>query len=183
MLDWDRALFVSINGLAGRSGLADWAMLMLAQPSSLWLPGALVLAYWIWVDRREALIGAVALTAFIVVVDQVGAQLKQLVGRVRPCQTFADMHLLVGCGGTGSFPSNHALNTAAAAAFAQALYPKTGWITWPLVALIGVSRMYVGAHYATDVLGGWLIGWLLGAGAAWLLLRWPVFRLSNVPAP
>jgi len=151
-------------------------MLMLARSSSLLFPGACLLAYWVWTNRREALIGGTALAGLIVAADQFGAQIKHLVDRVRPCQAFTDIHLLVGCGGTGSFPSNHALNTAAAAAFAQVLYPKTGWITWLLVFLVGLSRVYVGAHYVTDVLGGWAIGGLLGAGAAWLLLRWPAFR-------
>ena len=44
-----------------------------------------------------------------------------------------------------------------------------------LVLLIGLSRMYIGEHWATDVVGGWLFG------GAWLLVlmaahRWWVFR-------
>jgi membrane-associated phospholipid phosphatase len=36
--------------------------------------------------------------------------------------------------------------------------------------------VYVGAHYVSDVLGGWVLGGVLGGGAAWILLQWPRFR-------
>ena len=75
-----------------------------------------------------------------------------------------------------SFPSNHAMNTVAAAAFLQVLYPKSGWVSWPLVGLVGFSRIYVGAHYVSDIVGSWIIGGLSGAFVAWLLLQWPQFR-------
>lgn len=178
-MNWDVSLFHAINGLAGRSFVADWTMVALAGPTSLLVPGALAFGYWLWVNRREALIGTTGLACLILLGDQLGAQVKQLVGRVRPCHLLSGVHQLVGCGGTFSFPSNHALNTAAAAAFAQVLYPVTGWVTWPLVAVIGFSRVYVGGHYVTDVLGGWVLGGLLGAGAALLLIRWSLFRPTH----
>jgi undecaprenyl-diphosphatase len=58
----------------------------------------------------------------------------------------------------------------------QVLYPKSGWVSWPIVALTGFARVYVGAHYVSDVLGGWVLGGMLGGGAAWILLRWSQFR-------
>ena len=47
-----------------------------------------------------------------------------------------------------------------------------------VVLLIGLSRMYIGEHWATDVVGGWLFG------GAWLLVlmaahRWWVFRRAG----
>ena len=175
-MNLDQTLFRTINGLAERSALADWAMLMLAHPSTLLAPALLVFAYMLWRDRRKTLILAASFAVLFLLGDLLGAQVKHLAARARPCHVLSGVHQLVGCGGTFSFPSNHALNTAAAAAFAQVLFPASGWVTWPLVAVTGFARVYVGAHYATDVLGGWVIGGVLGAGAALLLLRWKGFR-------
>ncbi len=176
-MNWDQTFFLAINGLAEQSALADGAMLMLARPTSLFVPGLLAFGYWVWWDRRQALLGTLTLAGLFLFGDLLGAQIKHLTARVRPCHILTGIHQLTGCGGTFSFPSNHALNTAAAAAFAQVLYPVTGWVTWPIVAAVGFARVYVGAHYVTDVLGGWVIGGVLGVGAACLLLRTRRLRL------
>lgn len=185
-MDWDVALFQAINGLAGQSEWLDWLMHQLGRPKFFMPPGLAALAWWIWTRRTEAALGGPVLFASFGLGDLLGAQVKWLVGRPRPCRVLPGVHEISGCGGTFSFPSNHALNTAAAAAFLQILYPKTGWVSWPLVAAIGFSRVYVGGHYLTDVLGGWAIGGAFGAGVAILLLRWPKFRAprpATVPPP
>jgi len=70
-----------------------------------------------------------------------------------------------------SFPSGHATGaTAVCVAFAyvsvrQRAHP---WIIVPICALIillvGISRVYLDVHWASDVLGGWLVGAAFGAG-------------------
>ncbi|MGQ0809653.1 MAG: phosphatase PAP2 family protein [Nitrospiraceae bacterium] len=182
-MSWDEAFFRAINSLAGRHTLLDHLMVDLADPDLLWIPGILLAVFWYWTTRREALFAGPSLAAAIGLVDFLGARLKDLAARPRPCMVLTDVHPLLACGKTFGFPSNHATNTAAAAAFLHTLYPKSGWISWPLVVVIGFARVYIGAHYVTDVLGGWMIGGLLGAGVAWLLLRWPRFRSVATPAP
>ena len=174
----DEVLFLAINGLAGQSAVADHFFLQLGNPSTLYLPGACAITYWLWSNRREALLGGPVLAGSVGLADFIGGQLKWVFERVRPCRAMSEAIKIEpnGCGGLFSFPSNHAVNTVTIAAFLQVLYPRSGWVTWPVVALVGFARVYIGAHYVTDVLGGWMLGGVIGGGAAWVLLQWPRFR-------
>jgi undecaprenyl-diphosphatase len=177
VVSWEESLFFAINGLAGQEPARDQFFLYLGNLGTFYIPIALAVGYWIWVDWKEAVIGSVVLAGVIGLGDFAGGQLKWIVERVRPCRALSQAVTLdpSGCGALYSFPSNHAINTAAAAAFMFVLYPKSGWVSLPIVGLVGFARVYVGAHYVTDVIGGWIIGGLCGAGAAWLLVRWPRF--------
>lgn len=176
MLGIDETLSLTINGLAGQWAALDWLALMLSRPGLLWGPGIILAGYWLWLNWKEALLAAPVLAGSIGVLDFVGARLKDLAARPRPCMVLEEFHQLEACGKTFGFPSNHAVNTATAAAFLQILYPRSGWISWPLVVAVGLSRVFIGAHYVTDVLGGWVIGGIFGGGVAWLLVQWPRFR-------
>jgi len=69
-----------------------------------------------------------------------------------------------------SFPSAHAANSTALALLAALLWPRLRTGIWALPLLVGWSRVYLGKHYPTDVLGGWLLGLTVG-WLFWLLWR------------
>src|SRR2546427_4528518 len=120
-MNWDVRLFHAINGLAEQSAVVDEAMIVLAHPSTLLVPGALLFGYWWWVSRRDAIIGATALAGLVLLGDLLGAQVKHLVGRVRPCQLLEGVHQLGGCGGKVSFPSKQRVTAHSGAALALGL--------------------------------------------------------------
>jgi len=109
---------------------------------------------------RIAVIGILIL---IIVSDQFGYRiLKELFQRVRPCNVLNDVLTPIGCIANFSFPSNHALNNFAAATFLFKLYPKYKWAFFITAILVSLSRVYLGVHYPSDILGGAIIGALLG---------------------
>jgi undecaprenyl-diphosphatase len=112
---------------------------------------------------RLGKIAVIGLILLIVFTDQTGYRiLKDFFERVRPCNVLTDVITPVGCAGGFSFPSNHALNNFAAAVFLLRLFPAYKWIFLIVAALVSISRIYLGVHYPSDVLGGAIIGAAFG---------------------
>jgi undecaprenyl-diphosphatase len=78
--------------------------------------------------------------------------IKPLVGRVRPCTALPTVVLRIPCPEGPSFPSSHAVNMAALATVLTLSYRRWWWVWWSAALVVGLSRVYVGVHYPSDVL-------------------------------
>lgn len=120
---------------------------------------ALVLVYF--GNRRERLAGITALVAACVEVLLVNGVLKVFVARPRPFVTHEEIMPLTQVLSQYSFPSGHtALAFALAFVFYRLSAHKHRVYGLVVAALVGFSRMYLGVHYLSDVLGGIVIGYL-----------------------
>lgn len=126
----------------------------------------------LWQCRHPRL--AVGLLVSVLAATLASTWLKVLIGRERP-----DIVEHVALTFTASFPSGHAFLSAVTllciAGFVG-LAVKRHRITrlcyiiaWGVIVLIGVSRIYLGVHWPTDVLAGWLLGLTWASlSVAWL---------------
>ncbi|HEY0778284.1 MAG TPA: phosphatase PAP2 family protein [Gemmatirosa sp.] len=127
---------------------------------------AVLVAVWLWWTgaRRGAAMLVAAPASAILVFNLI----KQLVHRARPAGG------LLLRAATYSFPSGHAAVSAAAFGTLGLVLAREGRLSRPIAGLlavgcplvIGLSRIYLGAHWATDVLAGWCLGAAIAAIAA-----------------
>lgn len=93
----------------------------------------------------------------------VNIAVKPLVARIRPYEVIKEITILTHQPGDHSFPSGHSAGSFACAwAFFRAYKKKWGVPALVLASLIAISRLYVGVHYPTDVIGGIVIGIIVG---------------------
>lgn len=89
--------------------------------------------------------------------------LKNIFERERPFHAVEDLILLTAEPSGSSFPSGHTAGALAAGyIFCKYLPKKYGLPLLILGLVMGFSRIYVGAHYVSDVIGGIVIGCFCG---------------------
>jgi membrane-associated phospholipid phosphatase len=128
---------------------------------------ALPLIYWC-IDRRR---GARVTVVFLASVF-LNAWLKELLGQPRPFELDPSLGLALET--SRGFPSGHAQGSALLWGMIAGLFPKPwGLVSFLAVTLsVGFSRVYLGVHFPTDVLGGWFLAALFLAADRYLLERW-----------
>lgn len=167
----DKTLFYAVNhGM--QNGLLDWLMPALTRYEN-WIPAGLLLAAWLIRKNPSKGVAVIfAATAAVVLADYLSHHfVKEFFGRVRPCRALPDVHLVVGCGKSASFPSSHAWNAFTVASVLGLYEKKLRVAAFSSAALVAFARVYEGVHYPADVLAGALLGVCFG---------WAVLRLLKI---
>src|SRR5258708_8434787 len=172
----DDSLFSALNrGIA--NPLLDWLMPRITNLHHIkWFMALVILGCLIalWKGSRQIQLAVLCAIIAVSASDLLAYRvIKNLVPRERPChQTvsgqmeFPTTRLVRGekWPGSHSFPSNHASNMMALAGVAWWFTRrKSRWLWFLLPLIIGYSRVYLGYHYPSDVIGGWVIGAIVPA--------------------
>ena len=129
----------------------------------LWIAMGLVLLIF----KKTRPIGFTVLLSLLINLLITNITLKDLVARPRPFVVNDLIHPLVGgVNKYTSFPSGHTSGSFSAMFALYRWVPKKiGIPALILAGLVAISRLYVGVHYPTDVLGGLVVGFICSVWA------------------
>jgi undecaprenyl-diphosphatase len=173
-LDYD--LFRAINGLAGRNHAVDAIVVACARFLPVVFALALVGLWLTWkrVNQRAAfLAGISALVAL-----GIGQLIGMAFPRPRPYLTH-QVNLLISPSADTSFPSDHATLGFAVAVLVWRYNRRAGTALLLLALVLAFARIFVGAHYPSDVLGGAVLGTLTSIAIAVLGESSPLRKWLN----
>lgn len=131
------------------------------RPQSLLLPLSTILSFWWWGRRIEAVLLVAAWGS-----SMISFLTKQVIRRPRPDNTV--VRVATARIRDTSFPSGHVVHYVTFWGFVAYLLAfrtpvraarwLAGAVMVPIIALVGPSRVYLGHHWFTDVLGSYLLG-------------------------
>ena len=166
ILALDKELLIFLNGLGSSTFDPFW---MFITKQSNWTPFFLILLYLIFkkVGVKQTLYLLVFIIVLITISDQFTNLVKETFQRLRPCSdpNINSLIRVVKPSETFSFFSGHASNSMAVSSFLYFIlkdkFKYFGLLfLWPLI--FAYSRIYLGLHYPTDIICGYIHGFILG---------------------
>lgn len=187
LFNLDVALLIAINGF--RSDIADVLMWNISGKWQ-WIPlyFFLLVIFYKKYSIKTFLLFILFVVILISLSDQTAGIFKQSIERFRPAyeENLSSLLHFVNDykGGKYGFYSAHASNSMALAVFVFLLLRKKwvgiGLILW--VFLVSYSRVYLGVHYPSDILAGWIAGGMIGAGV-YIAFQWLDLKLHKKTCP
>ena len=167
----DLAIFYFFNHTIS-TGFLDKFFSIITNVNNWYITYLILLGILFFKGGRIGKIAVLGIIVLITVTDQTGYKLlKEFFERARPCNSLADVLTPLGCTGSFSFPSNHALNNFAAATFFSKLFPKYKIVLFVSASLVAISRVYLGLHYPSDIIAGAALGMIFGYVFALAVLK------------
>lgn len=149
-----------INGFAGTNGVLDAIMIWISAAAVPVLVLAVAGQWWFGLDRRRTRHALIAAGLSFILGLMINQLILLFIQRMRPYDAGLT-HLLISPSADFSFPSDHATATVAiAAAFLLQGMRRRGLVFLAAAVVVCLSRVYIGTHYVSDVLGGAATGML-----------------------
>lgn len=151
------------------------------------LAGARVLVAWTITLASLALReGRRAATAIVLSAGMAGGLdwlLKHLVARPRPWRVVGALQTAGPLELDASFPSGHSTGAFALAVAVALHWPRAAWPAFGAAVLVALSRLAVGMHYPSDVLGGAVLGAMTTWAVHWGLRERSARSTANAATP
>jgi len=141
-------------------------MPLLTLLGDIWYMSLIVTLLLFFMDKKHFKKNMILFVAIIFCSGLVGQFIKHFVGRPRPLKDMAELisshrvyiHVIGKELKELSFPSGHAVTAFSLATFLSLLRGRWAPLFIILAFLTGISRVYMGAHFPLDVLGGMFVG-------------------------